>query len=55
VNGNEVGGTNFLVDWLAPVDPNGNVPFPYGRPSPGTTIFTVRAGGVTVTFEAVFR
>ena len=39
---------------LPPVDVNGNVPFPYNRPSAGKTIFTTSAGGVTVTFEVDF-
>jgi len=51
---NEVGGPTYAVNWLPPVDPNGNVPFPYERPGPGKTIFTVRAGGAVVTFEVDF-
>jgi len=51
---NEVGMRTFVVDWLPPVDANGNVPFPYSRPGPGKTIFTTTAGGVTVTFEVTF-
>jgi hypothetical protein len=49
------GRTSQAYTFLPPVDPDGNVPFPYGRPEPGTTVFTVQAGGVTVTFEATFR
>jgi hypothetical protein len=48
------GGRTFVVDWLPPVDANGNVPFPYERPGPGTTTFTTSAGGVVVTFEVTF-
>ena len=44
----------FVVDWLPPVDVNGNVPFPYSRPGPGKTIFKTSAGGVVVTFEVDF-
>ena len=51
---NEVGMRTFVVNWLPPVDVNGNVPFPYNRPSAGKTIFTTSAGGVTVTFEVDF-
>jgi hypothetical protein len=51
---NEVGSRTFVVNWLPPVDVNGNVPFPYERPGPGTTIFTTSAGGVEVTFEVMF-
>lgn len=51
---NEIGGTTYVINWLPPVDANGNVPFPYGRPSPGKTVFTVSAGGVVVTFEVIF-
>ena len=51
---NEVGSRTFVVNWLPPVDVNGNVPFPYERPSAGKTIFTTRAGGVEVTFEVTF-
>ena len=51
---NEVGTRTFVVNWLPPVDVNGNVPFPYERPSSGKTIFTTTAGGVTVTFEVDF-
>jgi hypothetical protein len=51
---NEVGIKTFVVNWLPPVDVNGNVPFPYSRPGPGKTIFTTTAGGVTVTFEVMF-
>ncbi len=51
---NEVGIRTFVVNWLPPVDVNGNVPFPYSRPSPGKTIFTTSAGGVVVTFEVTF-
>jgi len=51
---NEVGMRTFVVNWLPPVDVNGNVPFPYNRPGAGKTIFTTSAGGVTVTFEVDF-
>ena len=51
---NEVGTRTFVVNWLPPVDVNGNVPFPYERPGPGKTIFTTSAGGVVVTFEVTF-
>jgi len=51
---NEVGIRTFVVNWLPPVDMNGNVPFPYSRPSPGKTIFTTSAGAVVVTFEVTF-
>jgi hypothetical protein len=51
---NEVGTRTFVVNWLPPVDANGNVPFPYERPSAGKTIFTTNAGGVEVTFEVTF-
>jgi len=54
VRANEVGGSSIFVDWLPPVDRNGDVPFPYRRPTPGRVIFTVVAGGVTVTFEHVW-
>lgn len=46
--------TFYQVDFLPPVDPKGNVPFPYGRPNAGTTIFEVTAGGVFVTFKQTF-
>ena len=48
------GGRTFVIEWLPPVDANGNVPFPYERPGPGTTTFTTSAGGVVVTFEVTF-
>ncbi|TMC43948.1 MAG: hypothetical protein E6J23_09145 [Chloroflexi bacterium] len=51
---NEVGIRTFVVNWLPPVDVNGDVPFPYNRPGAGKTIFTTSAGGVTVTFEVDF-
>lgn len=51
---NEVGSRTFVVNWLPPVDANGNVPFPYERPGAGETIFTTTAGGVTVTFQMTF-
>jgi hypothetical protein len=54
LNVNEVGMKTFVVEWLPPVDANGNVPFPYSRPGPGKTIFTTTAGGVTVTFEVMY-
>ena len=50
----EVGTRTFVVNWLPPVDGNGNVPFPYNRPGAGKTIFTTSAGGVVVTFEVDF-
>jgi len=50
----EIGGSTYLVDWLPPVDARGNVPFPYGRPTAGRTVFVVTAGGVTVAFEVEF-
>jgi hypothetical protein len=50
----EVGMTTYIIDWLPPVDADGNVPFPYGRPSAGTTVFIATAGGMTVTFEVEF-
>ncbi|HKC91780.1 MAG TPA: hypothetical protein VKE23_10690, partial [Candidatus Limnocylindria bacterium] len=51
---NEVGIGTIVIDWLPPVDANGDVPFSYRRPGPGKTIFTTRAGGVEVTFEVTF-
>lgn len=54
VSVHEVGGSNYLVTWLPPVDVNGNVPFPYGRPTSGEVDFTVSAGGVVVTFSTTF-
>ena len=51
---NDVGTRTFVVNWLPPVDGNGNVPFPYNRPGAGKTIFTTSAGGVVVTFEVDF-
>ena len=54
LNVNEVGGTTYVVNWLPPVDANGNVPFAYRRPSPGNTVFTATAGGAVVRFEFVF-
>jgi hypothetical protein len=47
-------GGSYLVTWLADVDANGNVPFPWDQQQPGTTVFTVAAGGVVVRFDTTF-
>ena len=47
-------GGNYLFTWLADVDANGYVPFPWSQPQLGTTYFTVSAGGVVVKFETTF-
>ncbi|HEX4743887.1 MAG TPA: hypothetical protein VFW12_04370 [Candidatus Limnocylindria bacterium] len=47
-------GGNHFYTWLADVDANGNVPFPWGQREKGTTYFAVSAGGVVVNFEHTF-
>src|SRR4029077_16095125 len=47
-------GGSYLVTWLADVDANGNVPFPWGQQQPGTTVFTVSSGGCVVRFDTPF-
>ena len=44
-----------MYDWLADVDKNGNVPFPWNQgQKKGTTFFTVSAGGVEVKFQVTY-
>jgi len=48
------GASSGFYTWLADVDPQGNVPFPWNQGTAGTTFFTVTAGGVQVKFEITY-
>jgi hypothetical protein len=47
-------GGSQTYTWLADVDQNGNVPFPWSQQQTGTTYFSVSAGGVVVRFETTY-